>query len=64
MIYTKLEQLVGKTPLFELQNLEKEYKAEARVLAKLEYLNPAGSVKDRAALSMLRAAEENGSLKD
>ena len=63
MIYTKLEQLVGKTPLFELQNLEKEYKAEARVLAKLEYLNPAGSVKDRAALSMLRAAEENGTLK-
>ena len=63
MIYTKLEQLVGKTPLFELQNLEKEYKAEARVLAKLEYLNPAGSVKDRAALSMLRAAEADGTLK-
>jgi len=63
LIYTKLEQLVGKTPLFELQNLEKEYKAEARVLAKLEYLNPAGSVKDRAALSMLRAAEADGTLK-
>ena len=62
MIYTKLEQLVGKTPLFKLQNMEKEYNAKAQVLAKLEYLNPAGSVKDRAALSMLRAAEADGSL--
>ena len=62
MIYTSLEQLVGNTPLFRLQNLEKEYNVGAAVLGKLEYLNPAGSVKDRAALSMLRAAEADGSL--
>ncbi len=61
MIYSSLEQLVGGTPLMELQKLTKG--CAARVLAKLEYFNPAGSVKDRVALSMLRAAQADGTLK-
>ena len=46
-IYTSADQLIGKTPLLELTHIEKEEKLEARILAKLEYFNPAGSVKDR-----------------
>lgn len=62
MIYTSIEQFVGETPLLELCNLERDYALQAKVLAKLEYLNPAGSVKDRAALYMLNDAEERGLL--
>ena len=61
-IYTSVEQLIGKTPLLELTHLEQEENLQARVLAKLEYLNPAGSAKDRVALSMIRDAEEKGLL--
>lgn len=59
-IYTSVEQLVGRTPLLELIKLEKEYNLEAKLFAKLEYLNPAGSAKDRIALKMLEDAEERG----
>ena len=62
-IYTSCDQLIGRTPLMELTNLEKEYDLKARVLAKLEYFNPAGSAKDRVALSMINDAEERGLLK-
>ena len=62
-IYTSVQQLIGATPLLELCNLEKEEKLAARVLAKLEYFNPAGSAKDRVALSMILDAEEKGILK-
>ena len=61
-IYTSADQLIGHTPLMELKNLERAYGLKARVLAKLEYLNPAGSVKDRTALKMIRDAEETGRL--
>ena len=56
-IYTSVEQLVGRTPLLELTKIEKEYNLEAKLFAKLEYLNPAGSAKDRIALKMLEDAE-------
>lgn len=62
-IYRSVTELIGRTPLLETVNLEKELKLEARLLVKLEYFNPAGSVKDRAALSMIRDAEEKGILK-
>ncbi|MBQ9148054.1 MAG: cysteine synthase A [Oscillospiraceae bacterium] len=62
-IYTSAEQLIGGTPLLELVNLEKKLGLSARILAKLEYFNPAGSVKDRVALSMINDAEEKGILK-
>ena len=62
-IYTSAEQLIGRTPLLELTNIEKEENLGAKVLAKLEYLNPAGSAKDRVALSMIRDAEDRGLLK-
>ncbi len=62
-IYTSVEQLIGKTPLLELRHFEKEHGLKARLLAKLEYLNPAGSVKDRVALAMLDDAEARGILK-
>jgi len=62
-IYASVDQLIGNTPLMELHHFEAEYHLEARLLAKLEYLNPAGSVKDRVALSMINAAEEKGLLK-
>ena len=62
-IYTSADQLVGKTPLLELTHIEKEYALEAKILAKLEYFNPAGSVKDRIAKSMLDDAEQRGILK-
>lgn len=60
-IYTSIDQLVGHTPLLELKNIEKNL--SARILAKLEYLNPAGSVKDRVALAMIEDAETKGLLK-
>ena len=62
-IYTSAEQLIGGTPLLELTNLEKKLGLKASVLAKLEYFNPAGSVKDRVALAMIDDAEEKGLLK-
>lgn len=62
-IYTSADQLIGHTPLLELTHLEKEYDLKAKVLAKLEYFNPAGSVKDRIAKSMIDDAEAKGILK-
>ena len=62
-IYTSADQLIGKTPLLELTHLEKELKLEAKVLAKLEYFNPTGSVKDRIAKAMIDDAEAKGALK-
>ena len=62
-IYTSADQLIGKTPLLELTNLEKEEGLEATILAKLEYFNPAGSVKDRIAKAMIDDAEAKGLLK-
>lgn len=62
-IYTSITQLVGHTPLIELVNYEKNNNLKAKVLGKLEYFNPTGSVKDRAALEMLEAAEARGDLK-
>ena len=62
-IYQNAAQLVGGTPLLELTHLEQEYGLKATVLAKLEYFNPAGSVKDRIALSMIEQAEEQGQMK-
>ena len=61
-IYTSAEQLIGKTPLLELCQIEKHYDLQARILAKLEYLNPAGSAKDRVAKAMLDDAEARGLL--
>lgn len=61
-IYTSADQLIGKTPLLELTHIEKEYGLKAKVLAKLEYFNPAGSVKDRVAKKMLDDAETAGKL--
>ena len=61
-IYTSAAGLIGRTPLLELTNLEKKYGLQARILAKLEYLNPAGSVKDRIALAMIEDAEKKGLL--
>ena len=63
-IYTSADQLIGKTPLLELTHIEKEEKLEARILAKLEYFNPAGSVKDRIAKAMIDDAEAKGLLKE
>ena len=62
-IYTSADQLIGKTPLLELTKIEKEYDLKATVVAKLEYFNPAGSVKDRVAKSMIDEAEAAGKLK-
>ena len=62
-IFTSLEQLVGGTPLLELTHLERKYNLEARLLAKLEYLNPAGSAKDRVAVAMIDDAEARGALR-
>ena len=62
-IYTSADQLIGKTPLLELVHIEKELGLEAKVLAKLEYFNPAGSVKDRIAKAMIDDAEASGALK-
>ncbi|MDE6922338.1 MAG: cysteine synthase A [Oscillospiraceae bacterium] len=62
-IYTSAEQLIGRTPLLQLTHLEREENLKARVLAKLEYFNPAGSAKDRVAKAMLDDAEDRGLLK-
>lgn len=62
-IYTSAEQLIGRTPLLELRNTERELNLHAKLFAKLEYFNPAGSTKDRAALSMVDEAEKCGKLK-
>ena len=61
-IYTSADQLIGKTPLLELTNIEKKEQLEAKILAKLEYFNPAGSVKDRIAKAMIDDAEAKGVL--
>ena len=62
-IYTSADQLIGKTPLLELTHIEKELDLKATILAKLEYFNPAGSVKDRIAKAMIDDAEASGALK-
>lgn len=61
-IYKSIDEMIGKTPLLEITNLEKELQLKAKVLVKLEYFNPAGSVKDRAALEMINQAERDGRL--
>lgn len=61
-IYKSADQLIGKTPLLELTNIEKKYDLKAKIFAKLEYFNPAGSVKDRIAKAMIDDAEEKGKL--
>ena len=61
-VYTSADQLIGKTPLLELTHLEKQLGLEAKIVAKLEYFNPAGSVKDRIAKAMIEDAEEKGLL--
>jgi len=63
-IYTTADQLVGKTPLLELTHIEKEFGLKAKLIAKLEYFNPAGSVKDRIAKAMIEDAEKSGKLKE
>ena len=63
-IYTSADQLIGRTPLLELTHLEKKYGLKAKILAKLEYFNPAGSVKDRIAKAMIDDAEARGLLKE
>lgn len=62
-IYSSASDLIGSTPLLRLNNIEKEYGLKAELLAKLEYLNPAGSVKDRVAKAMIEDAEKSGALK-
>lgn len=61
-IYTSADQLIGKTPLLELTHIEKEFGLKAKFLAKLEYLNPAGSIKDRVGKAMIEDAEKSGKL--
>ncbi len=63
-IYTSADQLIGKTPLLELTHLEKKFGLKAKIVAKLEYFNPAGSVKDRIAKAMIDEAEASGKLKE
>ena len=62
-IYKSVTELVGRTPLLEVQNIEEQLQLGAKVLVKLEYFNPAGSVKDRVALNMLEEAERQGKIK-
>lgn len=62
-IFTSAEQLIGKTPLLRLTHIEKEFNLDAKIFAKLEFLNPAGSIKDRVARKMIEAAEKSGELK-
>ena len=59
-IYKDVSQLIGNTPLVELSNIEKKYNLNAKIIAKLEYFNPAGSVKDRVAKAMIEDAENKG----
>ena len=61
-VYKSADELIGRTPLLELTKIEKKYDLKAKLLAKLEYFNPAGSVKDRIAKAMLDEAEANGKL--
>ena len=61
-VYTSIDQLIGHTPLLELTHFERDEDLHARVLVKLEYFNPAGSVKDRVAKSMIDEAERAGKL--
>ena len=61
-IYTSADQLIGRTPLLELSHIEQEHALNAKILAKLEYFNPAGSVKDRIARAMIEDAEQSGKL--
>lgn len=61
-IYTSADQLIGNTPLLELTHIEKEFGLKAKLLAKLEYLNPAGSIKDRVGKAMIEDAEKSGKL--
>ncbi len=61
-IYTSIDQLIGRTPLLELTHIEKQFNLKAKILAKLEYFNPAGSVKDRIAKAMIDDAEASGKL--
>lgn len=61
-IYTSADQIIGNTPLLELANIEKKYDLKTKILAKLEYLNPAGSVKDRVAKAIIDEAEQSGKL--
>ena len=61
--YKKVTEIIGKTPLLELTNYEEKHKIDATILAKLEYFNPAGSIKDRVALNMIETAEKRGELK-
>ncbi len=63
-VYQKITDLIGNTPLLELSNFEKEHQLNARLLAKLEYFNPAGSAKDRIAKAMIDRAEEEGKISD
>lgn len=63
MIYSKITELIGNTPLVELTNLEREENLDARVVAKVEFFNPAGSIKDRIALEMIEEAERKGLIK-
>lgn len=63
MIYDRIEEIIGKTPLLKLNRLKKEFNLKADIYAKLEYFNPAGSVKDRTALQMIKEAEEAGKIK-
>ena len=62
-VYKSVTELVGRTPILEVENIEKEMDLKARVLVKLEYFNPAGSVKDRVALNMITEAEKAGKIK-
>ena len=62
-IYMSAADIIGKTPMLELRQIEKEFNLYGKLLAKLEYLNPAGSVKDRVAKCMIDEAEKNGKLK-
>ena len=64
MIYSSIEELIGKTPLLELKKIEEKFGLKAKILAKLEYFNPAGSVKDRIAKAMIDDAEASGVLKE
>ena len=62
-IYKNITELIGRTPLMEVTSIEQEKQLKARILIKLEYFNPAGSVKDRAALSMIQEAEKQGKIR-
>ena len=63
-IYTSIDELIGHTPLLELTNIERKFNLKAKLFAKLEYFNPAGSVKDRVAKAMIDDYEERGLLKE